>query len=245
MLLITLRMMEKQISLRRLFCSSLLGGGISVLLIIFFMQHRLLYMTMAAVSGMLLLFVAMKQKSASDVITGTFYFYMMAYTFTGFFKWIFRLLHQVQMDGKGIIASITAISVMSVISGWLIYTGRRKKGNTVYRVSIVEQGKQIEMNALFDTGNALREPFSGKPVSIVEKNMLEEIWDKEAAEKYRYIPFRSIGKEHGMLNGLEVDEMIIHKGEKSVVLHQAVLALYEGKLSSDGSFQMILHQGLL
>ena len=59
------------------------------------------------------------------------------------------------------------------------------------------------------------------------------------------IPFRSIGEENGIMEGTTVDELTISLGDRQIVEKDAIVALYKGKLSKDGSFQMILNQGLL
>ena len=51
--------------------------------------------------------------------------------------------------------------------------------------------------------------------------------------------------EHGLLEGLVVDEMIIQKEKEQVVKKGAVIALYKGKLSKNGDFQMILNHSLM
>ena len=42
-----------------------------------------------------------------------------------------------------------------------------------------------------------------------------------------------------------VDELIIWKKDRQIVHKDVIVALYKGKLSKDGSYQMILNQGLL
>lgn len=81
-------------------------------------------------------------------------------------------------------------------------------------------------------------------MSIVEENDEVLCWMHEKPQKYRIIPFRSIGKEDGILEGTEVDALIICGKEGQKIEKDAVIALYKGRLSGDGSFQMILNQGL-
>lgn len=87
--------------------------------------------------------------------------------------------------------------------------------------------------------------MSQKPVSIIEENETIKLWLVAQPERYRVIPFRSIGKEHGILEGTMVDELIIWKKDRQIVHKDVIVALYKGKLSKDGSYQMILNQGLL
>ena len=121
---------------------------------------------------------------------------------------------------------------------------RRFEKKRLYTVRIVEGGKELDVLALFDTGNVLTDPYTGKPVSIVEENDEVLCWMHEKPQKYRIIPFRSIGKEDGILEGTEVDALIICGKEGQKIEKDAVIALYKGRLSGDGSFQMILNQGL-
>ncbi|MDE6365736.1 MAG: sigma-E processing peptidase SpoIIGA, partial [Lachnospiraceae bacterium] len=54
-----------------------------------------------------------------------------------------------------------------------------------------------------------------------------------------------VGKEHGLLEGIVVDELIIQKEREQVVKKGAVIAFYKGKLSKNGEFQMILNHSLI
>ncbi|MDE7477902.1 MAG: sigma-E processing peptidase SpoIIGA, partial [Lachnospiraceae bacterium] len=47
------------------------------------------------------------------------------------------------------------------------------------------------------------------------------------------------------MEGIVVDELIIQKEKEQVVKKGAVIALYKGKLSKDGKFQMILNRNLI
>jgi len=58
-------------------------------------------------------------------------------------------------------------------------------------------------------------------------------------------PYQSVGNEHGVLEGIVVERMMIQQEEGEVVKKEAVVALYKGKLSRDGTFQMILNHKLI
>ena len=81
-------------------------------------------------------------------------------------------------------------------------------------------GKRVEIHAIIDSGNLLKEPITGASVIVVEKEKLEKIIDKEILDnlqkilsgeyeilskeymsKFRLIPFSSLGKQNGMLLG--------------------------------------------
>ena len=74
--------------------------------------------------------------------------------------------------------------------------------------------------------------------------MDEEVWNSlkrwMRPEKYKMIPYHSIGKERGLLEGYEIDEIVVkgHTGRKQ--FEKVIVAVYKGKVSGKGSYQMIL-----
>lgn len=149
--------------------------------------------------------------------------------------------------------SMTAVSYLC-INGIVHYLKREKKCNLYVKVHLLFNGKYTELLGLIDTGNSLREPYSGKPVHIVSVQSIKELLDE--ADLYsanlKYVPFHSIGEKHGLIKTLEFNEMLvyaidkesedkkelIYKGEKVIV------GLYEGVLSEKSEYQMILHKSI-
>lgn len=56
-------------------------------------------------------------------------------------------------------------------------------------------------------------------------------WMTKYPQKFRIIPYQSVGNEHGVLEGIVVERMMIQQEEGEVVKKEAVVALYKGKLS--------------
>lgn len=242
MLILTLFLMRKKISIRRVLMAAVLGAVTSTLMLVVGLHFGLLYILILLGMGSAMMSIAMKQKSRNDILLGIVYYFTLVFVFSKLLKggeWITK--NQL----NGMVVAIIVIGVMSIALLYIIYQNRKNRQNTIYQVSIVEQGKRIDVKALFDTGNALREPFSGKPVSIIESEVWRAVINEPKPEHYKIIPFHSIGQEHGVLNGMEIDELIIWADDRKIVQKQAIIALYEGSLSKDKSFQMILHQGLM
>ena len=57
------------------------------------------------------------------------------------------------------------------------------------------------------------DPYSNLPVSLIEKNTLEMLTGEEPV-LYRYIPFVSLGEEHGMVQAVILDSLYIKKEKK-------------------------------
>lgn len=155
-----------------------------------------------------------------------------------------------------------------------------KKHHSFYEVEVKYGNERLKLKGLYDTGNSLIDPASGKPVAIAEYNAVKTLFsdklktaievnlqnsflnvdsiDTEYATSLRFIPYKSIGKENGMLIGVIFNEVIVHSmketGEHKLKNsnndfisenRNVIIAMYNGKLSNKEDYQMILHKELL
>ena len=102
--------------------------------------------------------------------------------------------------------------------------------------------KQGDMAAreTYIKGNLLMDPYSNLPVSLIEKNTLEMLTGEEPV-LYRYIPFVSLGEEHGMVQAVILDSLYIKKEKKEIAIQPAVFAIVEEKFLKDSTYRIILN----
>lgn len=118
---------------------------------------------------------------------------------------------------------------------------QRKK----YHVRLFYADKTIEADALIDTGNSLKEPITGCPVSIIEKEAVSDILaEKIGKTEMCIIPYHSIGRR-GILYGIKIPKMEIVKEENIEIHENVIVAIYKGKLNISRGCQMILHPDIL
>lgn len=110
----------------------------------------------------------------------------------------------------------------------------------IYEVIIRLKGKETRFKALLDTGNSLQEPTTGKKVTVVEKEIISKFNDVQI-DKIYIIPYKSLGKENGVLYGIQVDELIIKYEKYQKIIENAIIGIYNGKLSKDNRYNAILH----
>ena len=105
------------------------------------------------------------------------------------------------------------------------------------KVQIKNGQKTWEGRGLIDTGNSLKEPFSGKPVHIVSKEVAEAV----AAERRHCmaIPYRSMGNPCGILNGYRVDEITAGQAKRK----DAVIAVSDRNF--EGSYEVLLNYEMM
>lgn len=113
----------------------------------------------------------------------------------------------------------------------------------LYPVILENRGETMKVMAFLDTGNGLMEPFSKKPVSIVGKDMLEQI--KADGSRLKLIPYRSMGKKKGILYAYEIDAIIIETELKKLKVEKPVIAVGDMKIHEKNKYEMILHPMLV
>lgn len=78
----------------------------------------------------------------------------------------------------------------------------KERGRERFLVRLFYRGGQREFKALADSGNRLREPVSGKPVSVVYAGDLKGFCD--SVDGVVYIPYRAVGTRAGPASGRDI-----------------------------------------
>ncbi len=138
----------------------------------------------------------------------------------------------------------------------LLYVVKRAKSSSEpVMVRVVMKGKSIVIKGLIDSGNSLTDPYFGKPVHIVEYDAVQRILEGVDIhkEKYRLVPFHSLGKKNGLVEVIEIDELAV-LGEEGVNTtndscryreEKPAIGLYYSPLSGSDEFNMLLHKNIL
>lgn len=157
--------------------------------------------------------------------------------------------------------------ILTYIAFKIVKTKLGKK-DMLYHITIRINAKQVKVKAMLDTGNLLKEPITGNPVIVVEKQELEQsipkkILDhieeliggeelsftsqeeKEYLTKFKVIPFSSIGKQNGLMLGLKADEVMIEKEEENYKRNDVIIGIFPQNLSKNHSYTALLGLDLL
>jgi stage II sporulation protein GA (sporulation sigma-E factor processing peptidase) len=142
----------------------------------------------------------------------------------------------------------------------------RKKEELLLPVCLRWKGKEKHLMGLYDTGNQLVEPISGRPVHIAEyeevRELMPESYQKAAKNymetgtldltevtrfqmyEFTFLSYRSIGQAKGQLLGIRMDSAVFftRAGEKTE--DKVVIGLSGQKLSGEGRYQMIINRRL-
>lgn len=156
----------------------------------------------------------------------------------------FAGIQEVIVRAMAVPESIGTVLTAVLMAGLLKFCEKRQicRAQTA-EVTVFWGENKRTLVGMIDTGNLLQEPLTGKPVSIVEKSaifpLLGDNWQQRRG--FYLIPYHSIGTEKGWLQAVSADQMEIRSTSGKVCVEQPILAIYEGRLSVQSEYQIILH----
>lgn len=161
--------------------------------------------------------------------------------------WIQNHLRTIMRGHAGLLIALVTGFLSYQILFKLIVMVRRRKENCLRTVEIYvpELQQKVRMQAFLDTGNHLTDPVSGKPVNLISEGMAKQVKSVFRPEKYHAIPFRSVGRERGVLSAYELPEMVIEGQEQTIRKEHVIVAICNTGISEESIYQMILHPRLL
>lgn len=169
---------------------------------------------------------------------------------------------------KVLLYSVAVAYILIVLS--IGYIKNKVNKENLYKEIVIEfDSKEKEVNALIDTGNSLSDPISQFPVIVVEYNAIEELlpegvkdifkndnWNKleqittilqksNWMNRFRIIPFTSLGMENGMLIGFKPDSVKLKIKGDVMNLSKIIVGISTSRLSKNGDYKALLNPDIL
>ncbi len=152
------------------------------------------------------------------------------------------------LTGSGLIPNgflPAALAATAGLYGLLLYLMRRRSfGNHIYAVQLKKDTRQLEIKGYWDSGNQLKDPYTGQSVNILSHTKAKEFLD-ETKDKIRLVPYRSLGEREGLLRVTDVDELVICDGKHNVQIAHASVGIADPGLLEPKEYDMILHASVL
>ena len=135
---------------------------------------------------------------------------------------------------------------MGMLSGCLcVYGWRRKREQEIsFRAEVEYKGCKIALEGLLDTGNCLRDPYTGKPVSVVSAAVLEAVIPL-TEENIRYIPYHTVGQNGRLMRVFTADKMRVYQRGEKREYPRPVIGLAEDKVFCNDQIQILLNREFL
>lgn len=275
----TRKITKTKTNIVRLFIASLIGSIYT--LVAFFPSLQFLgKITIKLSISILMIIIAFNPEKINQFLKQISAFYMVSFAFAGAIIGIFYILNNsfnfTAISFKDFDELTKFLVIGIVISLVLIryilqfYQGRINKENFITNIIIGLNNKEVELTALLDTGNSLKEPISKKPVIIAEYGVLENILPNSIRDMYRgnkeldlieigkimeevsddiklrLIPFKSLGNDSGILIGFKPDKVKVYlESETKNLTDDIIVAIYNDKLAVDEVYNGLLHPELL
>lgn len=264
--------LKNPIKILRILTSSIIG---SIYAIIIYTSRLQIYSNIfvkIALSAVMV-YVAFNPSKVKSFLKEIMIFYLTSFTFGGVtFALLYFVKPQNISFQNGVLIGVSPIKIIITggLIGFIIITisfknikGKLTKKDMICDIKIIQKDKTKQMKAIIDTGNLLTDPITKAPIIIVEKDKLIDIFPKNILEntinfiegkdvemgeylsKIRIIPFKSLGKENGLLLGIKVDGVIINYQNNDNFVKEVIVGIYEKKLSNNDSYSALIGLNIL
>ena len=264
-----------KINQMRIILSSLIGG---IYAVISFMSILEVYsnVILKIILSIVMVYLAFNSNNLKILIKQLLIFYLTSFVFGGcaFFLLYFIRPQDILIKNGLYIGSYPIkvailggiVGFVVIITAFKIIKSRISKNDVFYNVDIFLNDKTTQVRALMDTGNLLKEPITGIPVMIVEKeslqellpsnildnlekiitgtsqNFMEEEFITQYASRFRVIPFSSLGTQNGLLLGIKVDYIKIYNQQKESVTGNIIIGIYNQELSKNKNYTALIER---
>lgn len=261
----------------RVIIASFLGG---IYAIVSYMEILPIYSNffMKILLSIGMVYLAFGAKNVKSILKQLIIFYLTSFAFGGC---AFALLYFVKPENilmrNGVYVGTYPIKIalLGGLIGFIItyiafkvIKNKLSKKDIIYDIAIEIDKKQVQVKAMLDTGNMLKDPITQTPVIVVEKEKLygilpsglldhlenmiggegENILSSSEEEKYlhklRMIPFHSIGKQNGLMLGIKADKVEILQ-EENIINDNVIIGIFNQSLSKNHHYSALIGLDIL
>ncbi|MBR6504773.1 MAG: sigma-E processing peptidase SpoIIGA [Clostridia bacterium] len=261
---------KTKIQYLRIFFASLLGSlyaAVSYISIIELYSN----IVVKVLLSICMVYISFKSEKIKKLLKQLLIFYLTSFTFGGVsFALLYVIKPQDILMRNGVYIGTYPVKIVliSAIIGFVVLViafkiirGKINKSNMYCDVKINLFKNSKTVKAIIDTGNFLKDPITGVPVIVVEKEAIESFINKDIIDnlekiingnidgqiditKYssriRLIPFSSLGRKNGLLLGINVDSIDIEFEDVSRKIENAIIGIYDDVLSSTKKYNALV-----
>ncbi len=135
---------------------------------------------------------------------------------------------------------ILVIACGIVILGVAYYFKQNKNNKGVYFIELKYDGKVVEANAFYDSGNCLKDPYTNKGVHIVSEKIIK-VFEKNIKHSV-LIPYRTLSEEAGLMKVIYIDEIVIYRKNDILKQQKTPIGVAKEEVFRNKSYEMILNE---
>ena len=271
-LYVTAIILKQKVKIIRLIISAVIGSIYSILM---YITKLNIYSSIISkfILSVVMAYVAFKPNDVKKIFKQIIIFYLTSFTFGGVaFALLYFVRPEDILYQNGVLIGTYPIKMILAggILGFIIITiafknikSKLSKQDMFCDVKLKLEEKTLSFKAIIDTGNFLRDPISKAPVIIVEKETLKgflpaEIVDNTHdiingknvelgafSQRIRVIPFKSLGKENGLILGFKLNNALIEYQDIGYRAKNVIIGIYNGRLSRSGKYNALVGLDIL
>lgn len=270
--------MKLKIKQFQIIISSLIGGiyAITAYMNIIPVYSKLITKIILSIS---MVYIAYYPRNIKLCLKELLLFYLVSFVFGGCafaLLYIIKPQNILMKNGVYIGTYPIKVAIIGALLGFILtylafklIKSRITKKSVFYEITIFFKEKIVEVTAMLDTGNLLKDPISQMPVILIQKSKLSQIiprnildnlenvlggdYSLEISEterdeyfsKLKIIPFNSIGKQNGILIGFKADKIQIDINDTVEEVKNVIIGIYNGKFSKNEKYSALIGLDIL
>lgn len=217
---------------KRIFFTGVIFGIVSTIMVICVNPFRLysLLVHISVIPGTV--FLACKPSTGREFVREIVASYVAIWMLYGCVEWV---TNQTGWSGNILLCSCAVFIYLVVFLANQV----RIRLNQQIPVILCHKGKKLSLTGFCDTGNVLMDPYSGKPVHVVNFEALEPLLKEAEEENYRWIPYKTVSGNE-LMRSYTIDEMILCR-KKPMVLKKVVVGVSKTAFFQGESIQLLLN----
>lgn len=222
----------------RLFLSGALGSLMTCIVIVIPFPGVLKLIFFHVLINSLMIFAGLKAASVSLFAKAFIMLYAVSIMLGGI-----MLMFRPYMRFVSLFYAAAFISYFLLMKLWKFAAHLFRRQSDIVRVTLYTGSGEKTMNALWDTGNMLRDFVTDDPVNIIAPDFLPEVTDSPESERgFHMIPYHCVSGEQ-IMKVFRIEKMCVH-GEEDRWIHDPLLGIGEASLSDSREYEMILNPGI-
>lgn len=245
-----------------------LTGGIFSFMIFAPPMHFLLVLIIRAVISALIILITFRIKNVRQFLKCVFGFFLISFLYAGIVYFIsghFNIANIYYNNGFTYydFSAVSLIIITTCVFLCVRFLNKKilnkTKSDMLFNVEIIYNEGKVNVCALYDTGNSIKDIYSGKPVIIVSINHMSELLEPECLIKLRktfedssfsdlpqgirLLPVKTIG-EKKLLPAFTADKAIVYDTEKNRTIEKACIALTDDNFG-DNEYKALINDAVL
>ena len=222
------------INIRRLILSGLIGAIFAVCEL--FIDSSLFHILWSSLFISIISVISCKNTSVSRKIKFLLSFYVAVFLIGGIVSFMYQLMDRYlknilvesnkSANGKALVFSAVILLIIGALRLFImLFSGSVNEKSVKIRIELND--KSMEIEALVDTGNLVKDPMNMNPVIFIKRSYAEKIFPSEVIElwhldslstefkkRIHLIPVTRSAQTH-VMTGVRVDKVTVYSGDRA------------------------------